>query len=96
MCEGSPKVCLTSLLPCMQVWLRVLKYRLSQGDSEGARKTLDRSLQSLPKFEHIRMISQAALLEFKMGDPGGWAVGGRGVALFLVFELGGDEGHSSL
>lgn len=39
-------------------------------DAEGARRTFDRSLQSLPQFEHIRMISQTALLEFKHGDPG--------------------------
>lgn len=52
------------------MWLRALKYRLTSGDPEGARRTLDRSLQSLPAFEHVRMISQAALLEFKQGDAG--------------------------
>ncbi|PRW55969.1 RNA binding rRNA processing [Chlorella sorokiniana] len=50
------------------VWLRAVKFRLSREDGEGARKTLDRSLQSLPKFEHVRMISQTGLLEFKLGD----------------------------
>lgn len=55
----------------LQVWLRAVRYRLATGDAEQARKTLDRSLQSLPPFEHIRMISQAALLEFKLGDAGG-------------------------
>lgn len=56
--------------PSSQVWLRALKYRLTSGDPEGARRTLDRSLQSLPAFEHVRMISQAGLLEFKQGDAG--------------------------
>lgn len=51
-----------------EVWLRAVRYRLGSGDAEGARRTLDRSLQSLPKFEHIRMISQTGLLEFKIGD----------------------------
>ncbi|KAI7838131.1 hypothetical protein COHA_008062 [Chlorella ohadii] len=50
------------------VWLRAVKFRLSRGDGDGARKTMDRSLQSLPKFEHVRMISQTGLLEFKLGD----------------------------
>jgi hypothetical protein len=117
----------------LQVWLRALRYRLTSGDSEAARKTLDRSLQvceggharlhrracwvrpasssgnpwtadswwisrlflgatpllhadstwlhlwslasvllmqSLPRNDHVRMISQAGLLEFKLGDPG--------------------------
>ncbi len=58
--------------PCNrpQVWLHAVKYRLTRGDSDGARKALDRSLQALPTFEHIRMVSQAGLLEFKLGDPG--------------------------
>ncbi|KAI3436621.1 hypothetical protein D9Q98_006038 [Chlorella vulgaris] len=53
----------------VEVWLRAVKFRLTSGDAEGARKTLDRSLQSLPQFEHVRMITQAGLLEFKIGDP---------------------------
>lgn len=63
--------------PAPQVWLRAVKYRLVTDDAEGARKTLDRSLQSLPQFEHIRMISQTGLLEFKLGDAGvdGWEGG---------------------
>lgn len=65
--------CLDPALTLVQVWLRAVKFRLTSGDAEGARKTLDRSLQSLPQFEHVRMITQAGLLEFKIGDPGaGW------------------------
>ena len=55
-----------------------MRYRLAAGDAEQARKTLDRSLQSLPPFEHIRMISQAGLLEFKLGDAGAWVLGAGG------------------
>lgn len=51
-----------------EVWIRTIRYRLSRGDSEGARRTLDRALQALPKKEHVYTGSQAALLEFKMGD----------------------------
>lgn len=36
---------LRGLAAVAQVWLRALKFRLSRGDSEGARKLLDRSLQ---------------------------------------------------
>ena len=126
------------------MWLRAVKYRLTSGDAEQARRTLDRSLQvdegsmqglgraagaptraahwggtrcrgcvihagvhvycnlqpahlqpasaalpapaclqSLPKFEHIRMISQTGLLEFKLGDAGGWAAHAAGLGIAL-------------
>lgn len=44
-----PRIFKSHLLPrvALQVWLRVVKYRLSHGDGEGARKALDRSLQVL-------------------------------------------------
>jgi len=51
------------------VWLRAVKYRLTHDDAEGAKKTLGRSLQSLPRHAHVFMASQTALLEFKVGDP---------------------------
>lgn len=54
----------------MQVWLRIVRLRLEQGDAEAASATLARSLQSLPKSEHVHMISHSALLEFKHGDAG--------------------------
>lgn len=50
------------------VWLRAVRYRLTHDDSDGAKRTLDRSLQSLPRHDHVSMITQAALLEFKVGD----------------------------
>ena len=52
----------------MDVWLRAIRYRLSQGDAEGAKKTFERSLQSLVKSDHVAMTTQTALLEFKNGD----------------------------
>ncbi|GAB4820753.1 hypothetical protein N2152v2_007799 [Parachlorella kessleri] len=71
--EGLAEQCLKAMCrkfsENVEVWLRTVKYRLAKDDSEGARKALERSLQALPKFEHIRMISQAGLLEFKLGDP---------------------------
>jgi len=36
---------------------------------ERVKATLDRALKCLPSSEHIKMISQTALLEFKKGDP---------------------------
>jgi rRNA biogenesis protein RRP5 len=51
------------------VWIRAIRYRLAHDDSDAARRTLDRALQSLPKHEHVGVASQAALLEFKLGDP---------------------------
>lgn len=49
------------------VWLRAIKYRLTQDDIDGANKTLQRAMQSLPRHEHVVMASQTALLEFRMG-----------------------------
>ena len=51
-----------------EVWLRAVRYRLSHGDSDAARRTLERSMQALPKRDHVYVASQVALLEFKIGD----------------------------
>ena len=67
--RASPARCCCCLA---QVWLRAVRYRLTQGDPEAAQKTLDRALQSLPRFEHVQMISQAGLLEFKVGTRRAW------------------------
>jgi rRNA biogenesis protein RRP5 len=50
------------------VWLRAVRYYISRGDADAAKRTLDRSLQSLPRADHVGMASQAALLEFRLGD----------------------------
>ena len=61
----------------LQVWLRGLRYRLGCQDADAARRTLEQALQALPRGEHVRMITQAALLEFKQGDAGERAGGWR-------------------
>jgi rRNA biogenesis protein RRP5 len=53
----------------MDVWLRAIRYSLTQNDADTAKKTFDRSLKSLPRSEHVAMATQTALLEFKVGDP---------------------------
>lgn len=50
------------------VWLRAVRYHLTRSDADGAKRALDRSLQSLPRADHVGMASQAALLEFRFGD----------------------------
>ena len=49
-------------------WIRVIRFWLRQGDSEQAQSVFDRSMQALPVRHHVHMASQAALLEFKIGD----------------------------
>jgi rRNA biogenesis protein RRP5 len=51
-----------------EVWLRVIRYRLSTGDADGAKRAMDRALQALPTSDHVAMATQTALIEFKVGD----------------------------
>eukprot|EP00850_Spirogloea_muscicola_P003615 SM000014S00403 [mRNA] locus=s14:1118681:1131628:- [translate_table: standard] len=51
-----------------KVWLGSIENLLKRGLSEAAHKALDRSLLSLPKRKHIKVISKEALLEFKLGS----------------------------
>eukprot|EP00850_Spirogloea_muscicola_P013563 SM000092S24531 [mRNA] locus=s92:547777:562774:- [translate_table: standard] len=51
-----------------KVWLGNIENLLKRGLSEAAHKALDRSLLSLPKRKHIKVISKAALLEFRLGS----------------------------
>lgn len=51
-----------------KVWLKRIHYLLRQSMSEAAHKTLDRALLSLPQRKHIKVISQAAVTEFKIGS----------------------------
>ncbi len=44
-----------------QVWLRAIAVQLHKGDGEGARRTLDRALQSLPRRKHIKVRCLLAL-----------------------------------
>ncbi|GBG61584.1 hypothetical protein CBR_g22381 [Chara braunii] len=51
-----------------KVWVRNVTCLLKRGMGDAARAVLERSLLSLPKRKHIKMISRVALLEFKMGS----------------------------
>eukprot|EP00798_Chlamydomonas_sp_ICE-L_P000496 gene496-1903_t len=59
-----------------KVWLKHLEHMLNQGDEEkGAKMLMERALVSLPARKHIKVITKAALLEFKVGS----AERGRGI-----------------
>lgn len=49
------------------VWLRNVQNLLKQG-SDGAEMVLNRALVSLPRHKHIKFISRAAVLEYKIGS----------------------------
>ncbi|KAK9823324.1 hypothetical protein WJX72_001906 [[Myrmecia] bisecta] len=51
-----------------KVWLRQLAYALRQGPPNHVPKLLDKAIVALPKRKHIKLLSQAALLEFKAGS----------------------------
>ncbi|GJP36935.1 hypothetical protein CLOM_g21396 [Closterium sp. NIES-68] len=51
-----------------KVWLRYIQNQLSRGLEEGARKMMERALTVLPQRKHIKVISQAALMEYRMGS----------------------------
>lgn len=49
------------------MWLRNMQNLLKQG-SDGAEMVLNRALVSLPRHKHIKFISRAAVLEYKIGS----------------------------
>lgn len=51
-----------------EAWIRTMKFWLRQGNAAKAQETLRKSMQALPTRHHVHMSSQAALLEFKLGD----------------------------
>ncbi|TFK30827.1 U3 snoRNP-associated protein Rrp5 [Coprinopsis marcescibilis] len=51
-----------------KVWALFAEHYLKLGKLEEARKLLPRSLQSLEKRKHLKMISRFAQLEYKMGE----------------------------
>eukprot|EP01147_Barroeca_monosierra_P000265 gene265-3640_t len=51
-----------------RVWLRYAEFKFKHGKSREARQVLERSLQSIPKREHINTIVKFGILEFKLGD----------------------------
>ncbi|KAL2312425.1 rRNA biogenesis protein rrp5 [Schizosaccharomyces pombe] len=51
------------------VWIQYATFLLNNDKAEKAHGLLERSLQSLPKSEHVGIIEKFAILEFKNGDP---------------------------
>ena len=52
-----------------KVWLAYIRSTILKGDSEWARKLLDRATQALPKHKHIKVLMRTALIEMKEGNP---------------------------
>eukprot|EP00048_Salpingoeca_helianthica_P008104 m.118546 g.118546 ORF g.118546 m.118546 type:complete len:1861 (+) comp14514_c1_seq1:75-5657(+) len=52
-----------------RVWVQYAQWLMRQGEADKVRDLLQRALQSLPKSEHVAIIVQFALLEFKEGSP---------------------------
>lgn len=50
------------------MWLHRLQGFLRQ-QKEGVQSVVNRALLSLPRKKHIKFISQAAIQEFKLGEP---------------------------
>ena len=48
-----------------KVWIRLGEWKMKQGKSEQARQVLERALKSLPKPEHVGVIVQFSLLDFR-------------------------------
>jgi len=53
----------------LKVWMAYIRTNVLKGDSEAARKLLDRATQALPKHKHIKLLMRTALLEMKEGNP---------------------------
>ncbi|KAL2480440.1 RNA binding [Abeliophyllum distichum] len=51
-----------------KVWLRRIQWLLKQ-NHDGIQSFINRALLSLPRYKHIKFISQTAILEFKCGVP---------------------------
>ncbi|KAJ3156683.1 rRNA biogenesis protein rrp5 [Geranomyces michiganensis] len=52
-----------------KVWTQLGLFQLKRGKVEDARKTLQRSLQSLAKRKHVKTICKFAQMEFRYGEP---------------------------
>lgn len=53
----------------VQVWLRNIQNLLKRGMEDAAQKCLEQSLLSLPRSKHVKVITQVAIMEFKIGSP---------------------------
>ncbi|GAB2249337.1 hypothetical protein Droror1_Dr00012696 [Drosera rotundifolia] len=52
----------------MEVWLRRAQFLLNQ-NQEGVETITNRALLSLPRQDHVKFLTQVAILEFKCGVP---------------------------
>ncbi|KAG2498018.1 hypothetical protein HYH03_004276 [Edaphochlamys debaryana] len=59
----------------VKVWEKAIERALQKDDGEGARKLMERSLQSLPARKHVKALVRTALAEFRLGS----AERGRGI-----------------
>ncbi|KAJ3129922.1 rRNA biogenesis protein rrp5 [Nowakowskiella sp. JEL0407] len=63
------KVMMKKFRDSPQVWTTVGLYYITHRKEEMARQILNRSLEALPKYEHVETITKFAQMEFKFGDP---------------------------
>ncbi|RHY33194.1 hypothetical protein DYB32_003128 [Aphanomyces invadans] len=51
-----------------KVWLRGLKYHMAADDAAAARQLLSRSMQSLPKHKHVKVLTKFAFMQYEYGQ----------------------------
>ncbi len=49
----------------VKVWVEYGKHQFTEGKATHARETLAKALKSLPSSQHVEIITQFALLEYK-------------------------------
>lgn len=62
------KQMLSKFKQVVDVWLSFGLFYMKSGDKDSCRTLLQRALKSLPKQEHVAVISKFAQMEFKYGD----------------------------
>lgn len=68
LCRQCLKTACKKFSASCKVWLRHITYLMSLGDQDEAKKVLDRALQSMPRRKHVKLLSQVALAEFRLGS----------------------------
>ncbi|KDO28237.1 hypothetical protein SPRG_06286 [Saprolegnia parasitica CBS 223.65] len=51
-----------------KVWLRSCEWAMQEGTPDVARKVLQRSMQSLPKHKHLKVLTKFALMQYDYGE----------------------------
>ncbi|OQS07493.1 rRNA biogenesis protein rrp5 [Thraustotheca clavata] len=51
-----------------KVWLRSCEWSMQEGTPDVARKVLQRSMQSLPKHKHLKVLTKFALMQYDYGE----------------------------